>query len=252
MLPRVLPAERRQHILRALESGSAQVAELAERFAVSEMTVRRDLRELERAGKLTRVHGGAMSTAAEPPFAEIAVEGLAEKDAIGRAAAGLVEDGQAVLLDIGTTTLQLARHLRGRELTVVTSNLAAYEELLPESSIELVLLGGTVRRNYRSLVGVLAEDALRRLRVDIAFLGASGIEPDGSVMDTTMVEVPMKRLMIAAGRRAVLLADARKFGMGGIVRYCGVDELDAVVTGSAAPPEARAALASAGVEVILA
>jgi DeoR/GlpR family transcriptional regulator of sugar metabolism len=251
MLRRVLPAERRQHILRALRGGSAQVAELAERFGVSEMTVRRDLRDLERAGKLTRVHGGAVS-AAEPPFAEIAVEGLAEKDRIGAAAAALIEDGQAVMLDIGTTTLQLARHLRGREVTVITTNLAAYEELLPETSIELVLLGGTVRRNYRSLVGVLAEDALRRLRVDIAFLGASGIEPDLGVMDTTMVEVPIKRLMIAAGRRAVLLADARKFGMGGIVRYCGADELDAVVTDDAAPQEARDALAGAGVEVIVA
>ena len=84
---------------------------------------------------------------------------------------------------------------------MITTNLAAYEELLPETSVELVLLGGVVRRNYRSLVGVLAEDALRQLRADVAFLGASGVEDDLAIVDTTMVEVPIKRAMIAAAGR---------------------------------------------------
>ena len=120
------------------------------------------------------------------------------------------------MIDIGTTTLALARHLHGRKLTVITSSLAVVEELLPDPEIELVVLGGIVRRNYRSLVGVLAEDALRQLCADIAFLGASGIRRrDLSVMDTTMVEVPIKRGMIAAARRRVLLADAEKFSMRG-------------------------------------
>jgi len=251
MLSAVLAAQRRQQVLRAVRSGTTQVTELAAAFGVSEMTVRRDLRDLESEGKLMRVHGGAVSVAAEPSFAEIEVERPAVKDAIGAAAAALVDDGQTIVLDIGTTTLALARHLRGRTLTVITSNLAAYEELLGEESIELVLLGGIVRRNYRSLVGVLAEDALRQLRAEIAFLGASGIGPDLGILDTTMVEVPIKRAMMDAAERCVLLADSAKFGMRGVVRICGPERLHALVTDDGIPLRARAALERAGVEVVV-
>jgi DeoR/GlpR family transcriptional regulator of sugar metabolism len=193
-----------------------------------------------------------VSVTAEPSFAEIEVERPALKDAIGAAAAALVEDGETIVLDIGTTTLALARHLRGRTLTVITSNLAAYEELLGEESIELVLLGGIVRRNYRSLVGVLAEDSLRQLKADVLFLGTSGVDAELAVWDTTMVEVPIKRAMIAAADRVVLLADAEKFSMGGIVRVCEAGAIDHVVTDDALAPAPRAAIDEAGIEVTIA
>lgn len=247
----MLPARRRQLILDTVLSGSsAEVGELARRFSVSEMTVRRDLGRLASEGRLMRVRGGAMRDRDEPPFAEIMIERLAEKERIGQAAAELVADGQTIMIDIGTTTLQLARRLRGRTLTVVTSSLAVLEELLPESSIELVLLGGVVRRNYRSLVGMLAEDALRHLAADVAFLGASGIGDDLSVMDSTLVEVPIKRAMIAAAQRTVLLVDEAKFAMRGSVRVCGAETLDAVVTDAPRTHPGAAALAQAGVEVV--
>ena len=248
----MLPAERRQQILRAVRSGRAHVGDLAERFSVSEMTVRRDLRELERDGKLERVHGGAVSSGTEPPFAQIAVERLDVKDRIGRAAAALVEDGQTVMIDIGTTTLQVACHLRGRPVTVITSNLAVFDELASDPDIELILPGGVVRRNYRSLVGVLAEDTLRQLHADIAFLGASGLTEDLAVMDTTMVEVPIKRAMLAAADRTVLCVDGAKCGMGGIVRVCGAADLDTVITDATAPADRRERLEEAGVQVITA
>jgi DeoR/GlpR family transcriptional regulator of sugar metabolism len=249
----VLAAQRRQLILQAVRSGrGAGVVELAQRFDVSEMTVRRDLAQLADQGMLTRVHGGAVTTREEPPFAEIAVERLEEKERIGQAAAELVRDGQTIMVDIGTTTLQLARHLRDRELTVITSNLAVIDELLPFEGIELVSLGGVVRRNYRSLVGMLAEDSLRQLSADVAFLGASGIRRDLAVMDTTMVEVPIKRGMIAASERVVLLADAGKFSMGGVVRICGPDELDVVVTDADGDEPGVHELERLGVEVVTA
>ncbi len=247
----MLAARRRELILDAVRSGSsAAVVELAERFSVSEMTVRRDLARLAREGKLKRVHGGAVHDRGEPPFAAIAVERLDEKKRIGQAAAELVADGQTIMIDIGTTTLQLAGQLHGRRLTVITSNLAVVEELLPDPEIELVVLGGVVRRNYRSLVGVLAEDALRQLSADVAFLGASGVREDLSVMDTTMVEVPIKRAMLAAADRAVLLADAAKFRMSGSVKICGADELDAVVTDAPRTEPTVLELAQVGVEVV--
>ncbi len=140
------------------------------------MTVRRDLGALARDGKLERVHGGAVDAGTEPGFSQIEVERFDIKDRLGSAAASMVEDGMTVMIDIGTSTLQMARHLHGRKITVVTTNLAVVEELLPDPDIELVLPGGIVRRNYRSLVGVLAEDSLRQIKSDILFLGTSGVD----------------------------------------------------------------------------
>ena len=247
-----IPAQRRQEILRAVRSGSAHVTDLASSFGVSEMTVRRDLRELARAGKLERVRGGAMNAGMEPPFEQTVVERYAAKDRVGAAAAGLVADGQTVMIDIGTTTLQAARHLHGRDITVITTSLAVYEELVPDPAIELLLPGGIVRRNYRSLVGVLAEDSLRQLKADLLFLGTSGVDAELAVWDSTIVEVPIKRAMIAAADRVVLLADAGKFAMSGSVRVCEAGAIDHVVTDAALPPAARAAIDEAGIEVTIA
>jgi DeoR/GlpR family transcriptional regulator of sugar metabolism len=248
----LLPAQRRREILRAVRGGQAHVADLAASFGVSEMTVRRDLRRLAGDGKVERVRGGAVDAGREEPFAEIEVERFDVKDRIGAAAAAMVEDGQTVMLDIGTSTLQLARHLHGRRLTVITTSLAALEELLPDPDVELVLPGGIVRRNYRSLVGVVAEDSLRQLRADIAFLGTSAVDAELGIWDTTMVEVPIKRIMIANSERVVLLADAAKFSMTGVVRVCGPESLDRIVTDAPLPQASRAALAAASIEVTIA
>ena len=248
----LLPAQRRQEILRAVRGGSAHVSVLAESFGVSEMTVRRDLGALARDGKLERVHGGAVDSGAEPGFSQIEVERLDIKERLGGAAAAMVQDGMTVMIDIGTSTLQLARHLHGRRITVVTTNLAVVEELLPDPDIELVLPGGIVRRNYRSLVGVLAEDSLRQIKSDILFLGTSGVDLELGVWDTTMVEVPIKRLMIAGAQEVVLLADTAKFAMTGMVRVCGPESIDHIVTDAPLPAPARSAVDAAGIEVTVA
>ena len=248
----LLPAQRRQEILRAVRSGTAHVSDLAESFGVSEMTVRRDLGTLARDGKLERVHGGAVDASGEPGFSQIEVERFDIKDRLGAAAASMVSDGQTVMIDIGTSTLQFARHLHGKKITVVTTNLAVVEELVPDPDIELVLPGGIVRRNYRSLVGVLAEDSLRQIKSDILFLGTSGVDDDMGVWDTTMVEVPIKRLMIAGAQEVVLIADTAKFAMTGMVRVCGPESIDHIVTDAPLPAACRSAVDAAGIEVTVA
>ena len=248
----LLPAQRRQEILRAVRGGTAHVSELAESFGVSEMTVRRDLGTLARDGKLERVHGGAVDASGEPGFSQIEVERFDIKDRLGAAAAAMVSDGQTVMVDIGTSTLQFARHLHGKKITVVTTNLAVVEELVPDPDIELVLPGGIVRRNYRSLVGVLAEDSLRQIKSDILFLGTSGVDVDMGVWDTTMVEVPIKRLMIAGAEEVVLIADTAKFAMTGMVRVCGPESIDHIVTDAPLPAACRSAVDAAGIEVTVA
>lgn len=247
-----MPAVRRQEMLRAVQAGPMHVAKLAESFGVSEMTVRRDLRQLEAGGKLQRVRGGAFDAAGEPSFEETVVERLAAKNRIGAAAAAMIADGDTVMIDIGTTTLQAARHLHGRPITVITTSLAVYEELLPDAAIELILPGGIVRRNYRSLVGLIAEDSLRQLRADVLLLGTSSVDAELGVWDSTMVEVPIKRAMIGASERVLLLADAVKFACPGHVRICGADAIDAIVTDAQLPDRCDAALAAGDVEVTVA
>lgn len=249
----VLPKQRQDQIVRALRTdGAGGVRVLAERLGVSEATIRRDLVQLHDQGRLTRVYGGALAVdGQDEPFADVSAVHAAEKDAIARSAADLVSDGQSVLLDIGTTALRLAHHLHGRPLTVVTSNLAVLEELQHDEAIELVVLGGFVRRQYRSLVGYLTEECLRQVHVDWLFLGTSGIRPDGRVMDSTMIEVPVKRAMIRAADRVALIADATKFPGHGIAKVCEPGELSFLVTEPAADESTRAVLTDAGVQVVL-
>lgn len=247
----MLAQQRHERISRTLRlEGLVAVGPLAERLGVSQATVRRDLVELERQGRLARVHGGAVAVGDnDEPFAEVAAVRVDEKDAIAERAAALVQDGDTVLLDIGTTAHRLARRLRGRPVTVITNSLAVYEELRDDHSTQLVVLGGMVRRSYRSLVGFLTEDALRQVHAETAFLGASGVRSDGHVLDTTAVEVPAKRGMIAAAERVVLLADASKFPGRGMARVCGPEELDIVVTDAPAKSPALSVLREAGVDV---
>jgi DeoR/GlpR family transcriptional regulator of sugar metabolism len=260
ILPDVLAAERRHLVLRALDSyQSVTVAGLANRLHVSPMTIRRDLEALARSGKLTRVHGGAIATwdtaapiqRAPATFEENVVYRLAEKDRIGAAAAALVHDGETVLLDVGTTTLQAARHLRDRHVTLITNNLGAYEELQSASDIEIILLGGVVDRHYRSSTGFLAEDALRQIRADRLLLSASAIRAsDLSVLDDTAVDVRLKRGMIAAAGEVILLVDSEKFACTRPARVCGPSELDVLITDADAPLAALADFQAAGVRVI--
>ncbi|MER5209454.1 DeoR/GlpR family DNA-binding transcription regulator [Streptomyces sp. NPDC002838] len=247
----MLAERRHQLILRALRSGgTATVADLSEQLDVSAATIRRDLLKMEEDGLLTRVHGGAVIEDDPAPFSEAAGAQVAEKDAMAARAATMIEDGQSVILDSGTTVHQLARHLHGRRLTVITNNLAVYEELGEDEDIDLVLLGGIVIRASRMTDGFMTQDALRQLHADWLFLGACGLRPGGQVMDTTVVEVPARRAMIAAGDKVVLLADKSKFPGTGMVKICGPEELDVLITDASADDATCMALDEAGVTVI--
>ena len=233
------------------------VETLAERLCVSPSTIRRDLQSLDAEGELRRVRGGAGSLAGHTgvldddlvPFAEVAGVAADDKERVARCAAGLVTEGEVVLLDIGTTTARLARALRRRRITVITSSLAVVDELRDDTTVEVLVLGGILRRNYLSMVGMLTEQALREVRAHRLFLGTSGIGRDGRVMDSTLVEVPVKRAMIAAAEQTVVLADRGKFPGTGLLPVCGPEEVDVVVTNEGADPETLAVCARAGTEI---
>ncbi len=240
-------------------SGATSVSDLASQLGVSPSTIRRDLEVLDRDGTLRRVRGGALlldgevsvDADADRPFAEVAEVDEQDKEAVAVRAAELVQDGDVVLLDIGTTTMRLARRLRGRRVTVVTSSLAVLDVLRSDPEVELLLLGGALRRPYHSLVGVLTEAALSQVVADRVFLGASGVRPDGQLVDTTLAEVPLKRAMIAAAGQVVLLVDRHKFPGTGALRVCGPDDIDVIVTNEGADEATLRTCAAAGAEILL-
>ncbi|MFC4008880.1 DeoR/GlpR family DNA-binding transcription regulator [Nonomuraea purpurea] len=251
MLQRLRHAE----IMRRVRlSGATSVSDLASQLGVSPSTIRRDLEVLDRDGTLRRVRGGALASVdadADRPFAEVAATDEHDKETVAARAAELVADGEVILLDIGTTTMRLARHLRGRRVTVVTSSLAVLDALRADPEVELLLLGGMVRRPYHSLVGVLTEAALSQVVADRVFLGASGVRPDGQLVDTTLAEVPLKRAMIAAAGQVVLLVDRHKFPGTGALRVCGPEDIDMIVTNAGADEATLRHCAAAGAEVLL-
>ncbi|MBF4606067.1 DeoR/GlpR family DNA-binding transcription regulator [Curtobacterium sp. VKM Ac-1393] len=253
--------ERQNRIIKALRAdGAASVQELADALSVSPATIRRDLEMLDRNGELVRTWGGAVlaprataqedddGEAIETPFEEAGDLDL--KRRMAEAAAAMVTDGQVVILDIGTTTPQIAELLRGRDITVITTNLAVFDVLRDDEAVRLVLLGGVVRRNYRTLVGSLAEAALEHVSADVLFLSCTGVRANGHVVDNMAVEAPIKQSMIAAADRVVLLASERKFPGTGALRLCSLADVDTLITTTGAPDETLAHSRNAGGEVI--
>lgn len=219
-----------------LRQGSASVPELAKALGVSEATVRRDLDFLAESGLVERVRGGACrprgarAEADAAAFDVVASQEPSEKRNIARAAAKLVRDGDVVAMDIGTTVFSMCQYLRNRELTVVTASLAVVRELAGSPGIDLIVMGGVLRPSYHSMVGVLTESCLRQVRVDVAFLGAAGVRSDGTVLDSTHSEVPVKRAMIDIATKAWLLADHNKFPGMGFLEVAPISRFSGLVT----------------------
>ncbi|MEU0070055.1 DeoR/GlpR family DNA-binding transcription regulator [Streptomyces sp. NPDC006332] len=254
-------SKRHAKIKEALRAtGVASVRELAERLQVSQSTIRRDLTLLDRDGELLRTYGGAAlpprgaaeNTADEEPFDVSAAHDRAMKEAMAERAAALVADESVVVLDIGTTTPLIARRLRGRPVTVVTSNVAVLDELRDDDTVRLVMLGGVLRRNYQSLVGSLTERALRQVSADMLFLSCTGVRANGHVVDDMAVEEPIKHAMIETADRVVLVASEAKFPGTGSLRLCSLSDIDVLVTTDGADPRALQLCRQAGGKVLTA
>jgi DeoR/GlpR family transcriptional regulator of sugar metabolism len=255
-------AQRHERILAALRSGGRSVVQLAEALGVSESTIRRDLDILAKGGQLERLYGGAMLTqgsranitdsgGVEDPFVSETRADFELRRRMAVEAATLVGDGDVVVLDIGSTTPLVARELRGRPVTIITSNLAVLDEVRGDDAVELVLLGGVLRRNQQSLVGPLAEQVVGHLSADVMFLSCTGVR-GGRVLDNMAVEAPIKHALIAASHRIVLLASEVKFPGSGALRLCTLDEVDVLITTPGTPEEEIAQRREAGGKVIVA
>ncbi|MFC5750320.1 DeoR/GlpR family DNA-binding transcription regulator [Actinomadura rugatobispora] len=230
------------------------VADLAAATGASEMTIRRDLDQLADRGVLRRVRGGAVSLLLRGeamPFAVREHEAPDTKRRIAAEVDGLLADGEAVVLDCGTTTLTIARAVAGRRLTVVPLDLHSAGALSAAPEIRLLVPGGRTTPGALAFTGPLTEASLASLRVDTAVLGVCGLSAEHGLTAHDLDEVPVKRAAIAAANRVIAVCDGAKFGRTGLGVVCPVTTLDAVITDRTAPAAAVARLRDAGVQVHL-
>lgn len=252
-------ALRREQILATVaERGFARVGQLSARFGISEVTVRSDLDALAEAGSVERVHGGAIATVrpggAERGFEQSLLSAADQKRRIGAAAAELVVSHQAIVLDVGTTTTAIAHALLEREdledVVVITAalNIAlALEPAIPRLTV--VVTGGILRPRQHSLVDPLAGAVLERVRADIAFIGCSGVDARAGVTNANLPEADIKRRMIDAAARTVVVADSSKLGVVQLSRVAPLTEVHTLLTGVEATPEQCIPLEAAGLHL---
>lgn len=247
--------ERQQQITQLARSeGRVHVASLASRFSVTPETVRRDLAVLERQGRLRRVHGGAVvidRLGFEPGVATRETVMTSEKERIAKAALEEVPDEGAILLDAGTTTARLAEVLPAdRELTVVTNAVDVASRLTARSNLTVLILGGRIRGRTMAAVDMWALRALEETYVDIAFMATNGVSARRGLTTPDPTEAAVKRAMIAAARRTVLLADHTKFGNDHLIRFGDLSDVDTLITDSGLDEDLAAELASHGPRVV--
>lgn len=257
-----LPARiRRERMLALLrEREFVRVSEFAARFEVSEVTVRSDLELLAGRGVLRRVRGGAVPSGAAPserPYEVVEVSSAVEKRAIGRAAAQHVTTGDTLILDVGTTTTAVAHALAARDdltdVTVFTSSLTiamALERAHPRFTV--VVTGGTLRPKQHSLVEPLAGLVLGSIHAGTVFLGCNGVDVEAGITNVNLPETEIKRLMVTASQRRVVVAEGGKLGRVALANVCSLDDIDLLVTDAGADPQQVAVLCETGLDVELA
>ncbi|MDG5973331.1 Glycerol-3-phosphate regulon repressor [Sphingomonas sp. S2M10] len=226
-------AERHRHIVElARGAGKVQVEDLADRLGVTPQTIRKDLKVLAGKSILSRVHGGAIVTSGVDnlDYGTRRTVAAPEKAAIGAAAAALIPDGASMFINIGTTTEAVAAQLKGHsDLMIVSNNLNVIDILSDHPSAEVIVAGGQVRASDRAVVGALAMQFIQSFKVDYALIGASAIDPDGSLYDFSIDEVQVARTILDHARKVILVSDSSKIGRAAPVRIGHVSQINYLV-----------------------
>ncbi|USX25334.1 transcriptional repressor AgaR [Oxalobacteraceae bacterium OTU3CINTB1] len=249
--------QRRAIILKALtEHGSVQVNELVKQLGVSAVTIRNDLSTLESQGLAIRSHGGAMP-ARTPPTEHTVPQKDAinhdQKERIGALAASLVKAGENVIIDSGTTTISLARHLRNAQnITVMTNGLNIAWELADAAGVDLILTGGLLRKQSLSIQGLQAEACLQAYNFDKLFLGVDGFDLKFGVTTHHEAEASLNHKMVDRAKQVIVLADASKFGCVSLHRIVQLNRVHTVITDAGISREYRDGLLNAGIELLIA
>lgn len=250
----MLIEERRQHILSLIRThGRVLVDELSESLNLSKITIRKDLDYLQARELITRTHGGALPPNAgalsDPTIQEKHEIHHEEKVNIAKAAVSLVSEGQCIILDSGSTTTEIARLLLTfRKLTVVTNALNIAADLA-SSDFEVILIGGTLRKNSLSAVGPLAEDVLKEIHADILFIGVDGFDVKVGLTTPNLLEARVNRAMVNSSQKVVAVCDSSKFNRRSLSLIVPTSEIHHVITDANLPEEERRAVREAGIEI---
>lgn len=250
--------ERRKKILNMLEkNGQVFVHELSEEFAVSEVTIRNDLELFESKKLLIRSRGGAMkyenSVGMDFQLSDKDKINYAEKKRIGKIAAALVNPGETIILDSGTTTMEIAKNLSPDDaINVITNAFNIANQLINSPNINIIVPGGTLRKNSHSLVGPLAEKSIRNFYVDKVFLGVDGFDTAQGAFTPNIEEASLNQIMIEISKEVILVADSSKFKRRSLAFICPVTKIDIVVTDEHISRVDLNRLADLGVKVIIA
>lgn len=252
--PTLTPNPRQSDLLEAVRvHGSISVEALADRFGVTLQTVRRDVKLLSEAGLLARFHGGVRlpaSTTENIAYRQREALHADAKQRIARAVAARVPQGSSLLINLGTTTEAVARALLQHQgLRVITNNLNVAAILADNPHCEVIVTGGLVRHSDRGMVGAAAVDLIRQFKVDIALMGISGIESDGTLRDFDYREVQVSRAIIEQSREVWMVADSSKFNRPAMVEVARMDQLDILFTDALPPDPYPVLFADAGVRV---
>jgi len=242
------------------ENGTIKIQEICEMFGISDMTARRDLNDLNRRGLVRRIHGGAVANLGrsyEPPFQTRSAKNEKKKKIIGEKAAELIYDGDSISLDVGTTTLEVARMLaEKRNLTIVTNCLQIANLLVGTLSLEvnarLIITGGIVRPRELSMIGNIPEEVYSNYHTDKAFLGIGGISLDNGLTEYNIEDSQIKKVLLQNSLEKIIVADSSKFGVTTFNTVGPLESVDTIITDSGAPSHLVEAIRKLGVNVILA
>jgi DeoR family ulaG and ulaABCDEF operon transcriptional repressor len=253
--------ERERLILEALRpQGFVTYRALETQLDASPATIRRDLSRLEDEGRIVRVHGGAKLPEAAAdnasrligtPFDQSITQNLAEKQAIGRAAAALCDPGEGIMIDGGTTTLQMCPHLAGLDLQVLTNSLHVVNALLPQAGTRILIPSGSVFREQNIILAPAGEESMPRFHAPKLFMGAAAVGPQG-VMQQDVILVAAERRLIDKAEQVILLVDSSKFVSSSGAIVCGLDEVDVLITDRGIDAAMKRMIEAAGVRLIIA
>ncbi|MCB2300551.1 DeoR/GlpR family DNA-binding transcription regulator [Clostridium tagluense] len=226
--------ERKSKILDILnKDGKVKVCELSQIYEVSEVTIRRDLQELEETELIKRVYGGAVlndNTKFEPTFSEKIDKFYDEKESVGKLAASMIVDGETIVLDAGTTTLNIARHITAKNITILTNSVDIAFELVKKQNMEVIVTGGTLRWETRALVGPVADSTFENFKVDKAFIGVNGVCIINGLTTPNIIEASTKREMIKIARKIIVVCDHTKFNKVSFAKIVDLDSIDTIIT----------------------
>ncbi len=253
----MLTEERRAAIVDLLNHhGRVKVKDLSVRFKTSEVTIRSDLKRLQERGLAFRSYGGAVPLTrppVEPTLSEKAVQHIDEKERIGAAAAAIIKDGETIILDSGTTTLEIAKRIKDKKgITVITNGINIALELAGFRLIQVILLGGTMRHGSFSVIGHFAEEMLSQLTADKLFMAADGCTVEFGISTPRFEESRINQAMVAIAAEKYLVADSSKFGKNSLSRIVSLWEMNGIICDDGLPLEFREKIVSNGLSLILA